>query len=108
MPSSPCVRYADLYKSIKWIQGLEHRLSHRQNVDMNETMSGFKEYFIHLEQVKHPFYQLCLYLHLRCGILQLEIETGKCQNKPVEERICKVCGSGEVENEFHFIFSYTL
>ncbi len=30
------------------------------------------------------------------------------QNKPVEERICKVCESGEVENEFHFIFSCTL
>ncbi len=36
-----------------------------------------------------------------CGILPLEIETGRWQNKPVEERICKVCESGEVENEFH-------
>ncbi len=44
----------------------------------------------------------------RCGILPSEIETGRWQNKPVEERICKVCGSGEVENEFHFIFSSTL
>ncbi len=34
----------------------------------------------------------------RCGILPLEIETGKWQNKPVEERIYKVCESGEVEN----------
>ncbi len=30
------------------------------------------------------------------------------QDKPVEERICKVCESGEVENEFHFIVSCTL
>ncbi len=44
----------------------------------------------------------------RCGILPLEIETGRWQNKPVEERICKVCESDEVENEFHFIFSCTL
>ncbi len=44
----------------------------------------------------------------RCGILPLEIEYGRWQNKPVEERICKVCESGEVENEFHFIFSCTL
>ncbi len=42
------------------------------------------------------------------GILRLEIETGWWQNKPVKERICKVCESGEVENEFHFIFSCTL
>ncbi len=44
----------------------------------------------------------------RCGILPLEIETGRWQNKPVEERICKICESGEAENEFHFIFSCTL
>ncbi len=43
-----------------------------------------------------------------CGILPLEIETARWQNKPVEERICKVCDSGEVENEFHFIFSCIL
>ncbi len=42
------------------------------------------------------------------GILPLEIETGRWQNKPVQERICKVCENGEVENEFHFIFSCTL
>ncbi len=30
------------------------------------------------------------------------------QNKAVEERTCKVCESGEVENEFHFICSCTL
>ncbi len=29
-----------------------------------------------------------------CGILPLEIETGRWKNKPVEERICKVCESG--------------
>ncbi len=44
----------------------------------------------------------------RCGILQLEMETGRWQNKTVEEKICKVCESSEVENEFHFIFSCTL
>ncbi len=43
-----------------------------------------------------------------CGILPLEIEISMWQNKQVEERICKVCERGEVENEFHFIFSCTL
>ncbi len=43
-----------------------------------------------------------------CGILFLEIETGRWQNKPVEERICKVWEFGKVENEFHFIFSCSL
>ncbi len=40
--------------------------------------------------------------------MSLDIETGRWQNKLVEERTCKVCESGEVENEFHFIFSCTL
>ncbi len=31
-----------------------------------------------------------------------------CIKKPVEEKICKVCESGEIENEFHFIFSCAL
>ncbi len=44
----------------------------------------------------------------RSGILPLEVETGRWQNKPVEERKCKVCKSGKVENEFHFIFICTL
>ncbi len=45
-----------------------------------------------------------------CGILPLEIETGRWQNKPVEEKICKVCESGEVENEFHLflVVLYTI
>ncbi len=40
--------------------------------------------------------------------MPLEIETDRWQNKPVQKRIRKVCESGEVENEFHFIFSCTL
>ncbi len=39
----------------------------------------------------------------QCEMLPLEIETSRWQNKPVEERICIVCESGEVENEFHLI-----
>ncbi len=31
----------------------------------------------------------------------LEIETGGLQNKPVEERIYKVCESGDMEDKFH-------
>ncbi len=44
----------------------------------------------------------------QCGILSPEIETGRWKNKPVGTRICKVCESGKVEDEFHFIFNCTL
>ncbi|CAB3997693.1 Hypothetical predicted protein [Paramuricea clavata] len=33
---------------------------------------------------------------------KLQIERGRYENIPREERICKLCDSGEVENEFHF------
>ncbi len=40
----------------------------------------------------------------RCGILPLEIETGRWINKPLEERCCKVCKSDAVEDEHHITF----
>jgi hypothetical protein len=41
---------------------------------------------------------------LRCGILPLFIETGRWSNIVYEQRICKMCSSGQVENEIHFLF----
>ena len=42
---------------------------------------------------------------LLCGVLPLEIETGRFVGKPVAERLCKVCNTINVEDEFHFLFS---
>jgi hypothetical protein len=33
---------------------------------------------------------------------KLQIERGRYENIPQEERICQLCDSGEVENEFNF------
>ena len=38
-------------------------------------------------------------------MLPLEIETGRFAGKPVAERLCKVCNTLRVEDEFHFLFS---
>ena len=40
----------------------------------------------------------------RCGILPLEIETGRWINKPLENRICQLCNNGCIEDEKHIIF----
>ena len=42
---------------------------------------------------------------LRAGCLPLEVKIGRWYNVPRECRICKLCTSGEVEDEVHFIFS---
>jgi len=41
---------------------------------------------------------------LRSGTLPLLIETGRWSNIVVEQRICKMCNTGCVETELHFLF----
>jgi hypothetical protein len=40
---------------------------------------------------------------LRIGMLNLEINLGRYEGVPREERLCKVCNSGLIEDEFHFV-----
>ena len=42
-------------------------------------------------------------LNLRCGILNKNIELGRFDNTPREQRICPVCNMNAIENEYHFI-----
>lgn len=39
----------------------------------------------------------------RCGILPLRLETGRFVGEPEYQRISKMCDSGQVENELHFL-----
>ena len=40
----------------------------------------------------------------RCGTLPIEIETGRYKNIPRDQRLCKLCNTNVVEDEFHLIF----
>ncbi len=43
---------------------------------------------------------------LRFGIVLLKIETGcRYERLPVEQRVCDVCDSNNVEDEMHFLIS---
>ena len=42
---------------------------------------------------------------LFCGILPLEVETGRYQGVKRENRLCRVCEREIVEDEIHFLFS---
>jgi hypothetical protein len=37
------------------------------------------------------------------GILPLHIETGRYQNKSLEDRTCEVCNTNVIEDEVHFV-----
>ena len=51
-----------------------------------------------------PFNYISVLSQLRSGILPLHVETGGYVNKPVEERLCKFCDTGDAEDEKHFVF----
>ena len=44
-----------------------------------------------------------LFAQFRVGILPLYIETGRYDNTPLATRICKLCDSDALEDEFHFL-----
>lgn len=44
----------------------------------------------------------------RTGILQLRIETGRFNQTKVEDRICQLCDTSEIEDEQHFLCSCPL
>ena len=50
-------------------------------------------------------YGRILLAKLVSGIMPVEIETGCYVGTPREERLCKVCNCGKVEDEFRFLFS---
>ena len=69
---------------------------------------GEFEYEAYLSVIKNRDKRI-LTTKLRIGICPLRVETGRYENigarKRIEprERVCLVCGSGEIEDEFHFM-----
>ncbi len=47
--------------------------------------------------------QRSLIAQLRLGILLIHIETGRFKGTQLDERICQLCGTQEVEDEIHFV-----
>ncbi len=58
-----------------------------------------------------PWYKKKVFAMLRAGCLPLEVETGRRhrpQPVPLQDRICKMCHSNEVEDERHFMLKCNL
>ncbi len=49
-------------------------------------------------------YEKSLLAQLRYGILPLRIETGRFVNEARCDRVCKLCNSGDIEDQIHFLF----
>jgi hypothetical protein len=48
-------------------------------------------------------YQVSILYRFRSSGLQLGVETGRYENIPREQRICKLCNMKVIENEYHFL-----
>jgi hypothetical protein len=50
-----------------------------------------------------PKYQRSIFAQFRAGILPLQVEIGRFRNIDLPERLCTLCDSGEVEDEYHLL-----
>ena len=41
---------------------------------------------------------------LRSGTLPIRVKTGRFEQLPINERLCKICNQNMVEDEYHFVF----
>ena len=59
------------------------------------------EPFVKIHISKH---ERSLLAQLRYGILQIQLETGRYCNEKREDRLCKICNGGVVEDQDHFVW----
>jgi len=93
--------------SQKNIEGVIHNiwLEEIRKKPKLRTYATFKEN-ISVESYVKQYYTRdarSLLAQFRLGILPLHIETGRYANLPVENRLCNVCNSGDIEDEIHFL-----
>lgn len=95
---------------VKWLDQL-----HKPLVRTSESGGKLRTYKIIKLEPSPPRYVLSLLdpgprwvmASLRAGCLPLGIETGRYRTPkvPLEQRICLVCNSGQIEDEFHFVIT---
>ena len=72
------------------------------NVYRHIKSSYDHEYFLDVLNIRK--FRYC-YAQFRTGAHSLELERGRYQNLPTEQRTCKICSANILEDEFHFVLS---
>ena len=60
---------------------------------------GIEKYVLNIRNK----YERSVVAKLRCGILQLHVESGRFNQTNLENRTCNVCNNNVIEDEFHFV-----
>jgi hypothetical protein len=99
-----CKERFQVLENNKWFHNL---WDDRKNVNGNKlrTYRLFKTELLSEEylNINMPRQQRAAFVKLRCGVLPLEIETGRYNRVPLENRKCKLCNLDVVESEKHFL-----
>ena len=90
----------------KWHQDLE-----RQTARNGTGGNKLRTYRIFKRQYKTENYltyliprrQRSAFAKFRCGVAPLRLETGRCENIQVNERLCLLCSDREIESEAHVL-----
>jgi len=85
----------------------------QESVQKSRKLRTYRSYKLHLETEPYVFCisnreHRSVLSKLRAGVLPLEIETARWRAIPANERLCKLCNSGSVEDESHFVFDCTV
>jgi hypothetical protein len=89
----------------KYIEFRKHKITNSSKLTFLSTFKTEYKVEPYLSIIKNPttttttrtFTQFRISNHT-----ELQIEYGRYQNIPREERTCKLCNSGGIEDEFHF------
>ena len=78
----------------------------KQNLGESSRLAVYREIHEDFSQPKYldlPFIPRRIISRIRCYSHNLEIERGRHKDLPREERVCKICQNGSVEDELHFL-----
>jgi len=97
----------------KWINLLEERIQQREEkqwlerVKRRDKLRTYVKFKRNLQKEKYldirDRFGVPELVRLRGGTNRLKIEKGRYSKTPAEERVCEFCGTGQVEDELHFM-----
>ena len=84
----------------KYIEFWKHKITNSSKLTFLSTFKTEYKVEPYLSLIKNPT-TTRTFTQFRISNHKLQIEYGRYQNIPREERTCKLCNSGEIEDEFH-------
>jgi hypothetical protein len=73
----------------------------------HEVTGGAFKTRAYLEEIKSKANRRML-ARIRTGSHILRVETGRWAGEARSSRVCRICSFGAIENEYHFIFEFTM